>query len=584
MQAPINPSQQAYAQAQGTTPTGGAVIFQRDPTPQDIYYPLGQFWINQAGIRLFYLNLKSNQSGVLLATWELISTSSILVTLSDTANDVVEPSLPSDNPPDNIQLFGSTGIQIVSDPTQNRIVFTSTGSGAETLTGQDGVAVGPDITGTIFTLGNVVANSTHVVTGTTYPLYTFNATANTEQWDIQVAAAIASTDIELTGLAAFSEAQFSVDANGFVTLVGGSGPSLFTLTGNSGGPIGPDGSGNINTLGTGSITIVGSGHTLTTELTGLTNHNVLIGAGTATITKVAPSAASGIPLISQGSSSDPAFGTAVVAGGGTGDTSFTAYAVITGGTTAAGNLQNVSGVGTSGQVLTSNGAAALPTWQNSSASGSVTSFSPDTGGSVTPNSGVVTITGGTTTYSIGNSPAHNFHFEVQSTTNTILYGQGTDTPSITLGPFPNGSTIIGNAGVPMVNTLTAGSNITIVDGPGTITISASVTAESWHLIAANQVGATNSGYFCISPGGALTVSLPATSSVGDVFEVVLDGATSWQITQAAGQQIRVSSSQTTSGAGGSITTTAQGDSIKLICEIANLRWVSTGSNGNLTIT
>ena len=52
--------------------------------------------------------------------------------------------------------------------------------------------------------------------------------------------------------------------------------------------------------------------------------------------------------------------------GGTGDTSFTAYSVITGGTTTTGALQNVSGVGTSGQVLTSNGASALPTWQNQS--------------------------------------------------------------------------------------------------------------------------------------------------------------------------------------------------------------------------
>lgn len=137
-----------------------------------------------------------------------------------------------------------------------------------------------------------------------------------------------------------------------------------TLTGNSGGSVSPTNN-NINTVGTGSITIVGNPgtSTLTTQLTGLTNHNVLVGAGSATITNVAPSATSGVPLISQGSSSDPTFGTAVVAGGGTGDTSFTAYSVICGGTTSTGNLQNVSGVGTTGQVLTSNGAAALPTWQ-----------------------------------------------------------------------------------------------------------------------------------------------------------------------------------------------------------------------------
>lgn len=57
-------------------------------------------------------------------------------------------------------------------------------------------------------------------------------------------------------------------------------------------------------------------------------------------------------------------GTAVtVAQGGTGLTSATAYAVLCGGTTSTGAFQSISSVGTSGQVLTSNGAGALPTFQ-----------------------------------------------------------------------------------------------------------------------------------------------------------------------------------------------------------------------------
>lgn len=94
-----------------------------------------------------------------------------------------------------------------------------------------------------------------------------------------------------------------------------------------------------------------------------TNHDVLVGAASNGITNVAPSATSGVPLVSNGASADPSFTTAVVAGGGTGATSFTAYSVLCGGTTSTGTVQNVSGVGTSGQILTSNGASALPTWQ-----------------------------------------------------------------------------------------------------------------------------------------------------------------------------------------------------------------------------
>lgn len=52
-----------------------------------------------------------------------------------------------------------------------------------------------------------------------------------------------------------------------------------------------------------------------------------------------------------------------VADGGTGRSSHTAYAVITGGTTGTGAQQSIASVGTSGQVLTSNGAGALPSFQ-----------------------------------------------------------------------------------------------------------------------------------------------------------------------------------------------------------------------------
>jgi len=113
------------------------------------------------------------------------------------------------------------------------------------------------------------------------------------------------------------------------------------------------------TLGwTGQLSVARGG----TGLATITANNLLVGTGTSPISLIAPSATSGIPLISQGASSNPAFGTAVVAGGGTGNTTFTAYSVIVGGTTATGAFQNVVGVGTTNQVLVSQGASALPIW------------------------------------------------------------------------------------------------------------------------------------------------------------------------------------------------------------------------------
>lgn len=89
-------------------------------------------------------------------------------------------------------------------------------------------------------------------------------------------------------------------------------------------------------------------------------------------------------------------GTAVdVAHGGTGNTTFTAYSVICAGTTATGVFQNVSGVGTANQVLTSNGAASLPTWQTpASGAGNWIKISSATAN----NSVAITFTGLSSTY------------------------------------------------------------------------------------------------------------------------------------------------------------------------------------------
>jgi hypothetical protein len=74
-------------------------------------------------------------------------------------------------------------------------------------------------------------------------------------------------------------------------------------------------------------------------------------------------------VITTNGSGTLSFGTLGVPGGGTGLSTTTAYGLIAAGTTSTGNFQQVSGTGTSGQLLTSNGAGALPTWQNAPASG-----------------------------------------------------------------------------------------------------------------------------------------------------------------------------------------------------------------------
>jgi len=135
-----------------------------------------------------------------------------------------------------------------------------------------------------------------------------------------------------------------------------------------------------------------------------------------------------------------------------------------------------------------------------------------------------------------------------------------------------------------VNILGSGS-VSVVGNPGTSTLTISVAGAgmTWSAISASQALAVNSGYICVAPGGALSLSLPATSIVGDSISVILDGATSFTITQGAGQQIRIGNVATTAGVGGSLASTQQGDSITMVCSVANLKWNIYSSMGNPTV-
>ncbi len=138
---------------------------------------------------------------------------------------------------------------------------------------------------------------------------------------------------------------------------------------------------SINESTTGIVGFTGTAFTASAA----TQYNVQVGGATSsTLVSVAPSATSGVPLISQGAASNPAFGTAVVAGGGTGVvTMTTAYAPVCAGTTATGALQVAStGLSTSGLPLITNGSAALPSFQALSASnvnGSTSGSAPGAG-------------------------------------------------------------------------------------------------------------------------------------------------------------------------------------------------------------
>ncbi len=430
-----NYGQQVYSQGGGTASTTllDAVREPRNPNSGDASFSLGKNWVNTNNDAVWYLASYTSASGRLQANWVNISGGSILMGV-ETINTIA---------PDGSGNFTIESMDgsVTITPEVNAIDLSVSRSPTK-YDGNSGGDVVPNVGNQLFIIGtnstgiNVVGNSPiNTLTISAFPgttsqygtlLLATNAQAIAGMDGANAVTSVAlgaklgtqtphslavfeGTSSALTALGAAINGQLPIGSTGAdpvlanitstggtITVTNGPGTINIDLAGGHGAieefipdsgtnPVVPNVSGQVTMAGSGSITTVGSLNTLTFQLTGLTNHSILVGAGTTTITKVAPSATLGIPLISQGVAADPTFGTAVVAGGGTGAVTFTAYAPVCGGTTSTGVLQSAdTGIGSSGFVLTSTGAASLPTWQAIGAS-SIT-LTGDTGGGLTSGS------------------------------------------------------------------------------------------------------------------------------------------------------------------------------------------------------
>jgi hypothetical protein len=172
---------------------------------------------------------------------------------------------------------------------------------------------------------------------------------------------------------------------------------------------------------------------------------------------------------------------------------------------------------------------------------------------------------------------------VTVTQHDILIGAASN--GITSLALTNGQLAIGSTGAdPSAATLTAGTGVSITNGAGSITISASGAGLTWTVVTGTtQSASVNNGYIA-NNAGQVTVTLPATSAVGDVVAVTgINNATGWKIAQNAGNQIFFGASSTTAGTGGSLTSTATRDTVFLLCTSTNANWQVTGSIGNITV-
>ncbi len=77
--------------------------------------------------------------------------------------------------------------------------------------------------------------------------------------------------------------------------------------------------------------------------------------------------------------------------------------------------------------------------------------------------------------------------------------------------------------------------------------------------------------------------MPVTAAFGSEFQIVGTTAAGWRIAQNASQSIGFGSVSTTAGVGGSLSSTALGDTVHILCTVANTGFRVLDAVGNLTV-
>lgn len=186
------------------------------------------------------------------------------------------------------------------------------------------------------------------------------------------------------------------------------------------------------------------------------------------------------------------------------------------------------------------------------------------------NSGVSLLTSDSSNILIGNSGTSGDNHTVRIGTQGSGDGQ------------VNTCFISGIVGVTVSNT----QAVTINSSTGQLGISTSPFGTTWSVITADQSAVVGNGYIC-NKGSALVLTLPATSSIGDIIEVTgINTALGIKISQNANQQIFLGTSSTTVGATGFLQSTNIRDSLKMVCVVSGASSVYNviSSIGNWTVS
>lgn len=232
--------------------------------------------------------------------------------------------------------------------------------------------------------------------------------------------------------------------------------------------------------------------------------------------------------------------------GGTGATTLTNHGVLLGQATSA---ITSTAAGSAGQVLRSGGAGADPAYSTATYPATATGTSK------------VLVADGTNW--VASTPTFP---NASATSRKIIVSDGTNWIASTETYAVPGSS----------------GNILTSDGTNWTSAAASSGGVPWSIITADQTAVINNAYIC-NKAGLLTITLPGTAAVGSIIGIINHNtAAGAKFLSANPGQLYLGNSSATANTG-SFTSTALGDSMFLVCVVANTTWRSYGVQGNWTV-
>jgi hypothetical protein len=135
---------------------------------------------------------------------------------------------------------------------------------------------------------------------------------------------------------------------------------------------------------------------------------------------------------------------------------------------------------------------------------------------------------------------------------------------------------------PIWASLSPGAGISITPGTNSITIAATGSV-AWTPKTTSFSMVAENGYITNAPSVLVVATLPATATVGNLFEITNIGAAGFQVAQNALQYINFGDSTTTVGTGGSLSSSAVGDSLRFVCVTTDVGFQVLSSVGNIDL-